>query len=1636
MKILIIGSGGREFAIGNKILEGDKKREIYFAPGNGGTKSIGKNVNINVEEIEKLLEFAKNEKIDYTIVGPEVPLCMGIVDKFEDENLKIFGPRYNAAKFEKSKAYTKKFLEKYNIKSAKYLETSKLDEALKFSLELLEYNGVVVLKADGLAAGKGVLIAEEKEEVEVFLKEVLEDGRFGDKKIVIEEFLDGFEMSLICLVDNNNILPLPTARDYKKISDGEVGLNTGGMGAYSPNFEADIYLDKIKKEVLDPILKGLKEEKIDYRGTLFIGLMINEDEINVLEFNVRFGDPETQAILEKIDNDLLDILQKTSENNLDDVELKINNKKSMCLVLSSMGYPESFEKSKEITFSDNISSKIFHAGTKEADGKILTNGGRVLNLVYSDDNFDNVIKNIYSDANKINFENKYYRKDIGPSVKRVYVRKKEDFDYESKEIKESIKNELGINLEKLQVYKRYDIEISDKTLEDILYTVLSEKPVDKIYYGEEAIKLQSEIHESISVSYLPGQFDQRQQGLLDTISLVSDENIKAKCSTIYSFSGASKEDIKKIEEFLVNPVDSQRVNLLKIPTTLSVDSKENLENKIYNGFIDLSVKDLEKFLEENGLAMSIEDLICLQEYFKSENRNPNETEISIIDTYWSDHCRHTTFNTALDVSFDEKTELDKIIKNSFDEYLKLREELNIKKPISLMGLGTILSKYLRENNKLEDLEVSSEINACSVKIKVRVEVEGKEELRDYLLMFKNETHNHPTEIEPLGGASTCLGGAIRDPLSGRAYVYQAMRITGSADPRTPIEETLKGKLPQRKITREAALGYSSYGNQIGLPTGFVEEIYHKGYMAKRMETGAVIAAAPSENVKRLDPKDGDYVLLIGGKTGRDGVGGATGSSKSHKKSSIETESAQVQKGNAPEERKIQRLFRRQEVASLIKKCNDFGAGGVSVAIGELSDGVEIYLDRVPLKYKGLTPREIAISESQERMALVIDKNDFEIFKTYCFEENLECTHVATIKENNRMIIKHNENIIFNMDYDFINSSGAKRNQNVIVESEDKPSIFVESDNSPERLYKLVEDLNITSKKNLIQLFDSTVGRNTVLNPLGGKKGYNPIQTMVAKIPSMDGNVKTVSLMSYGYNPYLMEESQYLGGYYAVIESISKLVATGADLKNIRLSFQEYFEKLTDEKSWSKPLKALLGALDASKYFDAPPIGGKDSMSGTFENISVPPTLISFAVTTEDIENIISPEFKSIGKIGIIETKRNVNGRLDLEILKNNMEFLNNEIKSGNIISATAITHKGLLPGIYEMAVGNTGFDIKYQDLYSPNYGSFIVEYKEERDNILHLGKFSEDIIVNNIKLDMEKLEDSYLNTLDEVFKPVLKEKINYLENSKIAERPRKSKKIVKNPKVIIPAFPGTNCEWDTKDAFEKYGAKAEIFVFKNQNEKEIKDSLKEFSILIKDAQILAIPGGFSLGDEPDGSGKFIANVLRAKEVKEAIEVLIEENDGLVIGICNGFQALIKTGLIPYGKVQEVSEDDPTITYNKCRRHISKFVDTKVITKNSPWLKYVDLEKNYKMPISHGEGRVVINKEKYKELLSNEQVISVYDIAPNGSDYSIEGLMSKDGHILGKMGHVERISKDLYKNVYDIEMLNLFKAGVDYFKEEK
>lgn len=1645
MKILIIGSGAREHAIGYSISKSKKTSKIYFAPGNAGTSKIGENIEINATDIEKLLDFALANTIDLTIVGPEDPLCMGIVDEFEAKGLKIFGPSKNAAQLEGSKNFAKEFMLKHNIPTAEYYKANNYDDAKRYSEKMLSTSPFrkVVLKADGLCQGKGVVIAENNKQIEEFCKEIFLDKIFGECDLLIEEFLEGFEVSLLCFVDNKNIVPMPTVRDHKKAYDGELGPNTGGMGTYSPNSQADVYLDEMMNLVAQPFLEGIKKDKLDFRGIIFFGIMITENGIKVLEFNTRFGDPETQSIMLRLESDIVDIFEKIAEGKLGDAIVKFNNKKVISVVLASGGYPKSYKKGIEIKNIDEIDVAIFHAGTRVDGEKIVTNGGRVITVCSIEDDFETAYQKAYAAVGKIHFDGKEYRKDISPLVNRIYVKKKSAFDVEGGPLLEEIQEKLKINLESVTVYQRYDLEnLSKEEIDKIANSILSESPVDEIFMFEDAINLQKTMINPLVIQYHKGQFDQRKQGLIEAITVALEkEDVLAKYARVIEFKGdITVSDMKKIEDYLINPVDQEKGKFLEIPTTLAENYVISIEENFYSGFIGYTKEELTSFIKKLGLAMSLEDVIVVQEYFQKEKRDPSETEIAMIDTYWSDHCRHTTFNTTLvDLVFPKPLKvLDNTIKKAFEDYVACRDEIGRTKDITLMDLATIVQRYMKTKGMLEDLEISNEINACSVKIKVRID----DTVEDYLLMFKNETHNHPTEIEPFGGASTCLGGAIRDPLSGRSYVYQAMRVTGSADPRESLEDTLEGKLPQRQITLQAAKGYSSYGNQIGLATGLVDEVYHPNFKAKRMEVGAVIGAAPMENVKREEPSIGDVILLIGGKTGRDGVGGATGSSKEHTQESISVSSAEVQKGNAPMERKLQRLFRNPEVSKLIKKCNDFGAGGVSVAIGELADSLEIRLEDIPLKYKGLTPKEIAISESQERMAVVIEKKDMELFFDYCHEENLEVTYVADVTDSNRLIMKYKDLVIVDLCRDFLNSTGAKREQTVKIENATEINFFTEKNevsSIAESLNVAMKDLNIGSKKGLVERFDSSIGRNAVLVPLGGKNQITPVQSMVAAIPSLKGRAYTASVMSYGYNPYLSSQSPFLGAYYAVVESLSKLAATGADCLKSRLSFQEYFEKLgNDETKWSKPLEALLGAYKITKELNIPPIGGKDSMSGTFKDINVPPTLISFAVATEEIENIISPELKGNKKLGLISTNMLDDMTLDMVSYKTNLELLRNEILNKNIISAYALNHKGMLPMLMEMSFGNDcGFQIQVDEskLFTPLYGSFIVEYNDNVTGIEQIGTSSLDtnVVANGIKLKYKELKENYLNILTTVFN---QENISVktMPKGEIVSKTFKSKKPIDVPKVLVAVFPGNNCEYDSKIAFDLAGAEAEIFIFNNLSVKDIKESIDKLATKIKQSNILFIPGGFSLSDEPDGSGKFIATVLMNEKIKTAIEYLLEETDGLIIGICNGFQALIKTGLLPYGKIQKVKENFPTLTYNEIGRHVARLVDTKLISNNSPWLSKLNEDVTYKVPISHGEGRFVCNEAAYKELVANNQIAFAYLDNPNGSDYSVEGIVSPCGKILGKMAHTERLDERLYKNIPNMIEQELFASGVEYFKK--
>ncbi len=1242
-------------------------------------------------------------------------------------------------------------------------------------------------------------------------------------------------------------------------------------------------------------------------------------------------------------------------------------------------------------------------------------------------------------------------------VYRIFVEKKENFNKEANALYSDITEFLKIKrLTKIRIFNRYYVEnISKKIFEDAIKTVFSEPQLDNIYKKLDEANIENSF--IFATEYLPGQFDQRADSAAQCIQIISQgEKPLIKTAKIYALYGKlTKSDIEKIKKYIINPVEIREANFVK-PKTLKEKYKIPKTVKTLKGFINSSDKELFDFINIYGLAMDIEDLKLCKKYFTSEKRNPTLTEIKVIDTYWSDHCRHTTFLTIIDKAEFE----NKVIQKTYEEYLSIRNEIKDDNPISLMDLATVCVKYFKKKGKLDKLEESEEINACSVKI--NIEVNGK--IEEWLLLFKNETHNHPTEIEPFGGAATCIGGAIRDPLSGRAYVYGAMRISGAANPTVSVSKTIKGKLPQRKITTTAAEGYSSYGNQIGLATGIVDEIYHKGYMAKRMEIGAVIGAAYKKNVRREKPIAGDTIILLGGKTGRDGCGGATGSSKSHTEKSIEVCGAEVQKGNAPEERKIQRLFRNPKVSRLIKKCNDFGAGGVSVAIGELANGIDINLNVINKKYEGLDGTELAISESQERMAVVVSKKDVEKFLSFAKSENLDAVSVAVVKKEPKLTMFWNGKKIVDISREFLNSNGAKKHINARVKSAQNFDKKIPKDFSTG--YKnLLKNLNVCSKRGLAERFDSTIGAGTVLMPFGGKYQRTPIQAMVQKISLEKKYSDNCSLMSWGFNPFIAEKSPYHGAYLSVVESISKLISTGANLKEIYLTFQEYFERLGyDEKKWGKPLAALLGAFKAQKEFGICAIGGKDSMSGSFENLNVPPTLVSFAVTTAKTKDIISPEFKNAGNnVYLLKPKYDKNGLPETKSLLSLFEKINNLIKRKNAISCYTITYGGIAEAIYKMCIGN-GFGFKYnskislKDIFGYNYGGFVIETKEKIDDV-YLGKIILDkyISYKNEKINFEELSYIYENSLEKVFPCNIKldKKNQKIKNKKIGKKiipnfyfKTKEKIISKikiaKPRVIIPVFPGTNCEYDSAKAMEYAGAKTKIIVINNLSSDNIKKSIEDFSKELKTSHIVFIPGGFSGGDEPDGSGKFITAFFRNEIIKNEITKLLDNRGGLILGICNGFQALIKLGLVPYGKIIDIDENSPTLTFNEISRHQSKIVRTKIASNKSPWLSYTNVGDIFNVPISHGEGRFIASEEIIKTLSENGQIATQYvdlegkasddiEFNPNGSTYAIEGITSPDGRIFGKMGHSERTGKGLYKNVignYDIKM---FKSAVEYFK---
>ena len=1250
------------------------------------------------------------------------------------------------------------------------------------------------------------------------------------------------------------------------------------------------------------------------------------------------------------------------------------------------------------------------------------------------------------------------------NVRRVYVEKKEDYAVHAKELLADIREYLGIkSVTAVRILVRYDMEnISEETYQKALYTVFSEAPVDNCYEGDGALEVRQD-DTMFSVEYLPGQFDQRADSAEQCVKLLNEtEEPVIRSATTYIISGElTREELQVIQHHCVNPVDSRLADL-DVPQTLKQVFEEPEDVKIFDGFQDMPEEELRKLYDSLGLAMTFKDFLHIQNYFHNEEyRDPSMTEIRVLDTYWSDHCRHTTFSTELkNITFEESYYTEPV-KKSYEEYLSDFAELykdREDKYVCLMDIALMAMKKLKKEGKLSDMEESDEINACS--IVVPVEIDGREE--EWLISFKNETHNHPTEIEPFGGAATCLGGAIRDPLSGRSYVYQAMRVTGAADPTKSLKETLEGKLPQRKIVNGAADGYSSYGNQIGLATGLVDEIYHPNYVAKRMEIGAVMGAAPRRCVKRLTSDPGDIIVLLGGRTGRDGCGGATGSSKAHTTASIDTCGAEVQKGNPPTERKLQRLFRREEVAHLIKKCNDFGAGGVSVAIGELADGLQINLDKVPKKYAGLDGTELAISESQERMAVVLDPKDVNQFMEYAKEENLEAVCVAEVTKEPRLVLCWRGKEIVNLSRAFLDTNGAHQENDVYVALPEKDnndfSVSVKTGDVKEAWLATLSDLNVCSKKGLVEMFDSSIGAGSVVMPYGGAYQLSPTQTMIAKLPVLQGHTDTVTMMSYGYDPYLTSWSPYHGAVYAVVHSVAKIVASGGDYGKIRFTFQEYFKRLGEEaERWGQPFAALLGAYNAQKGFGLPSIGGKDSMSGTFNDIDVPPTLVSFAVDVAQKQDIVTSELKQAGsKLVLFTIEKDAYDLPEYDKVMALYDGIHKLTKEGKVLSSYAVGFGGIIEAVSKMAFGNK-FGVALNDMLSLEelssklYGGILLEMPEDALTDITvaykvIGEVTKESCFSyaGVTISMDEALNAWTSKLEKVFptsSAVEQKEVNtglyeakniYTAKNKIAK-----------PKVFIPVFPGTNCEYDSAKAFEQAGAEPVVKVFKNMTAEGIRDSVEIFTENIKEAQMIMFPGGFSAGDEPDGSGKFFATAFRNEKIKEAVMELLDKRDGLALGICNGFQALIKLGLVPYGEIREQKEDSPTLTINSIGRHVSKMVYTKVVTNKSPWLKNAQLGGVYAIPASHGEGRFVASKEWIDRLFANGQVATQYvdlngnptmdeDFNINGSYYAIEGITSPDGRVLGKMAHSERIGDNVAVNITGNQNQQLFRSGVEYF----
>jgi len=1248
---------------------------------------------------------------------------------------------------------------------------------------------------------------------------------------------------------------------------------------------------------------------------------------------------------------------------------------------------------------------------------------------------------------------------------RIYVEKYPEFQVEARSLLGELNENLQLSLPSLRYLNVYDLfGFSSELLEKSRYSVFGEIVTDSV---TDECDLSGVKY--IAVEYLPGQFDQRAASAVDCVRLIDPTaKVSIKSSKLIILPGDTEDEVvERIKKYYINAVESREKDLAKLT---AMEQPEVVPVNVLEGLTALTEEELAPFCRKMGLAMNADDLREVVKYFKSEGRDPYETELRILDTYWSDHCRHTTFTTELEEIDVEESFMKEEIDGTLNLYMKIRKELGREhKGLNLMDMATVGARYLKANGYLDDMEVSEENNACSIYVDVDiVDDEGEMTTEKWLLQFKNETHNHPTEIEPFGGAATCLGGAIRDPLSGRAYVYQAMRVTGAGDIWQPVSETIPGKLPQSIISRKAAHGYSSYGNQIGLATTHVREVYHEGYVAKRLEVGAVVGAVKADSVRRESPAPGDIVLLLGGRTGRDGVGGATGSSKEHTEESLETCGSEVQKGNAPEERKLQRLFRRPEVTRLIKKSNDFGAGGVSVAIGELTDGLDIYLDRVPTKYSGLNSTELAISESQERMSIVIEAKDKDEMIAYCLSENVEVTHVADVTDRGRMRMFNGDRLIVDLSREFIDSAGAKHYAKATVGAVEDKNPFertVPGDNLRDKVFYNLQDPNVTSQKGLIEMFDSTIGRSTVLMPFGGLLQTTETQVSVQKLPT-DGYTDTASIMAFGYNPFIASWSPYHGAAYAVVEACAKVVAAGASYEKMRFSYQEYFERMTDRKSWGKPLSALMGALKMQVEFGLPSIGGKDSMSGTFENINVPPMLMAFGITTVDAGQVISPELKYEGnKLYLIKHTPLANHMPDVEQLKANWKYVHEQIQAENIVSGYALGFGGLAEAVCKMSFGNAlDAKIRYDEaeLFNYGYGSILVEAEEALDypNAILVGEVTDgeesELVINGKKFDIfelmavngAKFAEVYPDTAEAYHKKMVPAGLEGVKPFKAKKADLKYKgEPVEKPIAYLPVFPGTNCDYDSAKAWRNAGAEVRMSVFCNLTEDDIFRSIAEMKKNIDECHILMLCGGFSAGDEPDGSGKFIANVLNNKDIADSIHALIDRG-GLILGICNGFQALVKSGLLPYGRLGQVTKDSPTLFRNDINRHISQMVTTRVATTNSPWLKDFAVGDLHTIAVSHGEGKFVVNEEFARELFANGQVAFQYvdpidevptmdsPYNPNGSYYAIEGIISRNGQILGKMGHTERFEENLFKNIDDdTREQPLFHNAVAYFRGE-